>query len=142
MEKSDKDILVEEMTRKGYKIVSSDESNFLCEANVSVCRKKCYLCEQGQHFEKIGSDGLTRSERVKRPLTDKQIKMRVYRNRQRVYLSLLLMFVAIVLNFDFVIETFGEWFKVIALILLLPALLFVMFSLINFFKPIQNDYNL
>lgn len=136
------DILIEEMTQKGYKVIPSDESNVLCEANVSVCRKQCYLCEQGQHFEKIGSDGLTRSERAKRPLTDKQIKIREYKNRQRMYLSFFLMFVAIVLNFDFVIETFGEWFKVIALILLLPALLFTMCSLVNYFKPIQNDDNL
>ena len=128
MEKRYKDILVEEMTRKGYKIVSSDESNFLCNAPVSVCRR-CSICEEGKHFEKIGSDGLTISEREKRPLTDKQIKMREKKKAIMVNLSWCLVGFTMVLNFDFVASHFGYWFRPVAAILYFASVILLLCSL-------------
>jgi len=130
MKKRDKDILVEEMTRKGYKIVSSDESNFLCNAPVSVCRR-CSICEEGKHFEKIGSDGLTISEREKRSLTDKQIKMCEHKKAKRVSLAWIFVGLTMVMNFDFVTCHFGYWFRYLAAVLYFFCFVFTVFVIYN-----------
>ncbi len=134
MQKRDKDIFVEEMSSKGYMIVSSDENHFLCDAPVSVC-SRCSLCEESRHFEKIGSDGLTRSEHEKRPLTDKQIKMLEHKKAKRVNLAWILVGLTMVMNFDFITSHFGYWFRYLAAILYFASVLYLLYSLFITLKP-------
>ena len=76
-----------------YKIISDSPYQNLCQAPFSWCNG-CLLCEEHKHWEKIGEDGLTDTERILKDCPHKNHKRELIclRNRQIISFLLILLF--------------------------------------------------